>query len=485
MDQKNKQPTDVIGKSAEEENPVLDALNAKLVIGRPAKPKLEYGFRQFGDVIGKARSTLNVIDVWKSKLVSASSSVMARQLESSGSGEERRGFGSAFGSKNKNKNVWPPTPILGTSLVAARNEISTGGFSSVAAASKIKRRFFKRNKSVEFESAVPGPSDDSCWPVTGSVEANGKLYPSKDGIGLTQEQVAEKKLVNEQLHQRGSPASTLFSVDSERSRKRRCSSLNQEEDDYENLVKNLLKSSEKLRKENSTPDKLLLEDIQLREPSNQSLWQRLYEDEHHHIYCCHTCCCRPILLLDNNFDIDEFYYYYWKRKLPDVMKGHTITSNHSGKTNQQDIRKELKVQKVAIGKGRECEASRLSNKWSIRSFSDSDLHKITAESSEASMVDRKGNYRSSSNLTSYSSSAHTLYNGMLTQDDCSDPAPKTEKQKHKKKLSFKEPDSGYFCGTRGENIDSIHFFPSAPTYFQHRSGSLDSELEVLHYHGRI
>lgn len=498
----------------------LNALNASYGgSARPMSPtmrlksKTELGIRQFGDVIGRARSTLNVIDIWKSKLVSASSSVAsaaARQLPSSGSGE--RGFG--FGSKNKTKStignmVMATSPVLAglaagsAGALAGKSEISP--VSSTAAASRIKRRLFKRNKSLDFDSvpvtaaSVEAIHSPATKPINNS-DTSGVLSRSVDNIlaaiagcrdttVICADEVVRVGQVTNAVRRRSS-ASTLF-PDSDRqrsnvkARRRRTASENEDslpgvkgalvnsnkqprqlettktssEEDYGDDDEEYL-PSDKFGRENVLNNKLAERSYSVRENSKRSLGTRRYrrgddtlaysvgggQRASSHGY--------PILLLDGDFDLDDFYYYYWKKKLGggrDELYDADEASVHGvARKAKKVIRAKLKLKKVPP-QLRDDEDRLLG-----RRLSDPTLN------TASTIVEEVQQYTTEDNmLTDDSSATTTTTSTATTISALGIPKPR-------KKLSFKEPER-----SRGRMGDVVH------SYFRPRSGSLDSELEVL------
>lgn len=465
---------------------------------RPAKAKTEFGLRQFGDVIGRARSTLNVIDVWKSKLVSASSAAVARQLASSGGGETR-GLGSAFGSKNKNKSV-AGAPVRSTTTTSppgaasAKSEISTG-FSSVAAASRIKRRLFRRNKSLDFEAVTAIPSilvDENAALERRNSALIGRSVDNILGAlvdeGDQQKQLQEPGRPNKIAHNRGrrrSSASILLPhsertkalQDTQRRSRRRCYSHQEDDDDCDTNKVNdhpewnktsSVSLGDKFGRENVLNNKSSGREV--REESKRSFGAKT--TGHHYSHCC------PVLLLDRDFDLDDFYYFYWKRKLQGCggePSEKTKQKRHERKEGKI-IRAKLKLQKVTREKEGENNRHHLLHK---RRLSDPTLSTATVAATNCANnkgVEESGGTTIVEELSDSSSARTTLRSSsistvdMLTEEGESSSTTPTLSalglpKKPRKKLSFKEP------------ADSV--VNSLSYSHRTRCGSLDSDLEVL------
>lgn len=482
--------------TASGKNPALDAFNVMTAV-RPVKSKNDFGLRQFGDVIGRAKSTLNVIDVWKSKLVSASSAAMARQLSSSGTATGERGLGSGFGSKNKSKTgnspVLPPSPVAG-GVAGAKNEISTG-FSSAAAASRIKRRLFRRNKSLDFDTVVT--AEDSKLPIAEgpvvTADATGVLCKSVDNILsalVTGGRGGEEDLkcsdqVFKNKGRRRSSASVLLpdtvhrKTPQQQRRRRRCYSYQDEEHEVDTVDRVDLKqqlettpqSSADEGEEDSVGYKLGRGNVLNNKLVERSYCERARESSKRSLGTKeHDRAGFPILLLDKDFDLDDFYYYYWKKKLKHSGEVDRDASSPTKKPKKQKrddeekgIRATLKLKRLPSDPLH----LRASGSTGLGQRRLSDPILSTAkESSSARIVEELTD-------TTTTSSTHTI--NMLTEDDSSSTATAISALgvpgKPRKKLSFKEPDRG-----RGTGSDDKHSYQS---YYRPRSGSLDSELEVL------
>lgn len=517
--QQQHSPTDANGSSgvvvAGRTTSPLDAFNVSMMTARPAKAKSDFGLRQFGDVIGRAKSTLNVIDVWKSKLVSASAS--ARQLASpsaaaaAAAAGEHRGLGSGFGSKNKNKSVAasssssPPPPPASTSPpigAGAKNEISTG-FSSAAAASRIKRRLFRRNKSLDFDAVVPAATSvavDSNKSVVVSDTA-GVLCKSVDNIlsALVSAEGGEAKCSDQVFRNKGrrrSSVTALFPINNDRRtttatatpqqqqpkrRRRRCYSYQdgeheEEDEDVEEIVNRVTKKHQLDRdtrtssgedEEEDSGYKLGRENIVLnnklgsssssycergRASSKRSLGTKEQQQQQRdHGF--------PILLLDKDFDLDDFYYYYWKRKLlsasspsEDIVasshrkqRRHRDRDRESGSSEPKGIRATLKLNTLST----EQQQIRANCGLGQRRLSDPTLATVTESRIVEELLSDTTTTRTT---TPTNSSTHTV--NMLTEDESTSstatnisalgiPTTMTTKTgKPRKKLSFKEPDGG-------------------------------------------
>lgn len=474
-------------------NPALDAFNVMTAV-RPVKSKNEFGLRQFGDVIGRAKSTLNVIDVWKSKLVSASSAAMARQLSSSGggAGTGERGLGSGFGSKNKSKTsnspVLPTSPVAG-GVAGAKNEISTG-FSSAAAASRIKRRLFRRNKSLDFDAVTT--TGDSKLPIAEgpvvTAVATGVLCKSVDNILSAlvtggREDLKCSDQVFKNKGRRRSSASVLLpdtvhrKTPQQQRRRRRCYSYQDEEHEEDTVDRVDLKRQHQLE---ATPqssadegeeDKLGRGNVLNNKLVERSYCERGRESSKRSLGTKeHDRAGFPILLLDKDFDLDDFYYYYWKKKLKhsgEVDRDASSPTKKQRKQKREDeekgIRATLKFKRLPSDPLHLRDSgSRLGQ----RRLSDPILSTAKDSSSSARIVEELTD-------TTTTSSTHTV--NMLTEDDSSSTATAISALgvpgKPRKKLSFKEPDRARGLGSDDRN--------SYQSYFRPRSGSLDSELEVL------
>lgn len=511
-------------------NPALDAFNVAMAgqRRRPPKTRNDFGLRQFGDVIGRAKSTLNVIDVWKSKLVSASSSAVARQLASS-SGEPSssgwgRGLGGGivgFGSKNKNKSACPPSATTTPGIAgAAKNEISTGGtFSTVAAASRIKRRLFKRNKSLDLDAIVPSTVvvDNKLPPLSVLVEPNVSevLCRSVDnilGALVTEKEVnLEGQLFNRQ--RRRSSASALFPAVSApkrtptQRRRRRCLSNNDEEEQQLEATQSSSDGEENSALENVLNNNKLEERsyrvaAAVRESSKRSLGTaavvtaregKQKREANPNPYSAQYDGYCPILLLDKDFDLDDFYYYYWRKKLNsdegggqgDATLKKERPCKQSGRVKEggvQDkkvIRAKLKLKTLTSKREEEGnEEGRPATLLCKRRLSDSALHTTTSqESASATIVEEL----TDSTITPPAS----FYSEREDDDDEEEMASSIRTTlsalgipgKPRKKLSFKEPverREGGGGGTWNDNGAD-----NSLTCFRPRTGSLDSELEVL------
>lgn len=488
-------------------NPALDAFNVAMAgQRRPPKTRNDFGLRQFGDVIGRAKSTLNVIDVWKSKLVSASSSAVARQLTSSSGGIV------GFGSKNKNKSACPPkaTTTPGTAG-AAKNEILTGGtFSTVAAASRIKRRLFKRNKSLDFDAIVPS-TDNKLPPPSVLVEPDTSEVLCRSVDNILGALVAEKEVNFEgqvfNRQRRRSSASALFPAVSaprrtptQRRRRRGLSNNDEEEqleatqtstEDEENSALENVLNNNKLEKRSyrvaaavresskrSLGTAVAAREGEQRREANPSPYSAQYDG-----YC-------PILLLDKDFDLDDFYYYYWRKKLSGEGGGEVGATlkkrpwrksglvNEGGVKDKKVIRAKLKLKTVTRREEEGNGEGRPATLLCKRRLSDSALHTtISQESASATIVEEL----TDSTITPPGS----FYSDTEEEDEEEEMASSTRTPisalgipgKPRKKLSFREPverreGEGEGGGTWKNNDNSL-------SYLRPRSGSLDSELEVL------
>lgn len=513
-----------------EDNPALNAFNVAMIPTPPPpsslasrlKSKNEFGLRQFNDVIGRARSTLNVIDVWKSKLVSSAT----RQLPSaagsgSGSGAAQISTGHnnvfGFGSKNKNKTAVasvasPPvrtdsvtatvTSQPGTATSAsAKNEISLA--STAAAASRIKRRLFKRNKSLDFEAVATvspiiidkkssgisatetNPSVNAVLSrsVDNLVKALGIAIGEEEGNANAGEVQCGQVAVDNKGRRRSSASITFPATDRRRhgrGNRRRCYSYHNPGEFDEVGVEGDQLEATKVSSEEEDEDeeedenyafsaggdyvlnnnKLAERSHRVRESSKRSLGT-----DYHNRLC-------PVLLLDGDFDLDDFYYYYWKKKLAgeegkgkeqkralerDEREG---TTTKKKETEQKVIRAKLKLKKL-----RECSLGkrRLSDSTLVLQPSQREsTARIVEELTDTTVNDEdEEEEEEESMLTEADDSSSTTTTTALSALGI----PKAAARK--KKLSFKEPDRK---GTDDLIVNS---------YFRPRSGSLDSELEVL------
>ena len=481
-------------------NAALDAFNASYHVARP-KARTEFGLRQFGDVIGRARSTLNVIDVWKSKLVSASASAVARQLSSSGGAGDQKTTTTtattAVGAKNKNKSVCSP---MGTAAGAAgggagaKNEISSM-FSSVAAASRIKRRLFKRNKSLDLDVIAP-PAVSVENPVV-EPDLKGVLGRSVDNILDAIVTDGEVQQCDKEVHsckaRRRSSASILIPGSDRRAKRptttrNRCQSYNEpsgtrvtkEQLDGAQVSEDDSVEDDKFGGEGALNNKLAKRSCGgVRERSKRSLGTRV-EKHHHHLrrvpFYSHGDSFVPIVLLDQDFDLDDFYYYYWRKKLSGRRdsrykkrgrRRERSLDDHS--TDTKVIRAKLKLKKVPT------EAVRDQDQLHGRRLSDSALS--TALESSTTIVEELD---SSTTAPSVTSSASSTPVEMMTENDSSTATAVSTLSvpgKPRKKLSFMEPTRRR--GGRGGGGEDTVIENSLPPHSRPRSGSLDSELEVL------